>query len=291
MVEPITTPDYAKHSERLVVREYIPSRTNVIAMVVCTLFFIGMMIWSVWEAFNDPDPIFIVSACFWGAWTIFGVFCVAALCRMRIFISSKVIQVVDVFRTHNITLAEVTRAVWRAWPPGIPCLVLRGPFGRVVVGFNDYVNGRVLVWFFRNAIPQEVQHRYERFEATHVPSSVAYKHAHYRERAPWWESKWTLIAFVWIWLIAVLSLGVFRVFPWKIVAWLAAAVVFFIVFEYLITYVLLLVILKHHHISCPRCDASITSQDFHSMPADNRVCPHCDHKLDDNSRSASTPTA
>jgi hypothetical protein len=146
---------------------FTPPKKDLLVLAACLMLFLAGTIWFFWLAFADPSirsPIGVAMfGCFFGALTIRTVVGLLAYPRSRVLTSDFEVQVVGLFRTRTVVLANVTRAVWRHWPTG-GSLVLRGPAGRVVIQFVDYAGGRELARFFRRTLRPEIQQGFERFE-------------------------------------------------------------------------------------------------------------------------------
>ena len=161
------TPDCTPHTELLAERVFLPARHALFITVVCILGFFCLTVASLWLGFDNPDetlrdPITFAVAlgCFWSGMTILSVFQLVAYRRMRVFTSSTVVRTIGVFRDRTVVLAEVTRAMWHRWPIG-GLLVLHAPRSCVVFKFINYANGEELARFFRESLPQRVQHNFQ----------------------------------------------------------------------------------------------------------------------------------
>jgi hypothetical protein len=126
---------------------------------------------GVWLPLANPDGSFpedkrIILAMFiggvFGTFALLSAYLLLACGRTRVEISPTAARAVGAFRDRTVVLADVTNAVWRAWPRG-GSLVLYSPVGRVVLEVGVYRDGRELVRFFRQALPLDRQHGYERF--------------------------------------------------------------------------------------------------------------------------------
>ena len=170
------------------VRVFQPTRSYRFIGVIGLAFFGAMMVLGIWAPLANPDgsfakpvPTSIIFGCFWGALTALAAFLLITYSRTRIFTSDHLVRVQGVFRNRTIVFSEVRRAKWRGRPQG-GSLVLYGPVGRVVIEFAKFANGHELVAFFRNALPMELQERFEKFEMTSAPQSHAFIHRSDREQ-------------------------------------------------------------------------------------------------------------
>jgi hypothetical protein len=145
--------------------------------IVCTAFFLVMGVGSIWVALANPDGSFrhpevaaAIFAVFWGLFTLLGVFLVRAYLVERLVVWEDRVRVVGSVRTREARFAEVTRAVWRVFSHPGGSIVLYGPGGKAVIYFGNYGgHGAGLREFFRRAIPEAVQERWERHAELNGP--------------------------------------------------------------------------------------------------------------------------
>jgi hypothetical protein len=105
--------------------------------------------------------------------------CIWPILGERQFVSRKFVRVTHCFRTSEIQLPEVVRAVWQSSYFG-GSLVLIDSSHKVEIQFLS-VRSRErleLIGFFRTTISQDIQEGWERFDFLCVPASATSRQRH-----------------------------------------------------------------------------------------------------------------
>jgi hypothetical protein len=117
-----------------------------------------------------------------GFFAILGVLLLVSHHRVRLYTSNAAIRYTGLLGTRTLPLDEIIRAVWRNYQRG-GSLTLHTPETGFTICFGQFEDARELVQFCRATLPQEVQERYEKFEAANVPDSIAFRHRQNREQS------------------------------------------------------------------------------------------------------------
>lgn len=164
---------------------YTPPRSALYVSLACVLFFLGMAVASCWVTLAYPNGTLarpvggLVMGGFWATFAVLAAVEVRGSRRRRVTVSATVVRVTSAFRERTVQLADVRRAVWRSWPAG-GSLVINSSAGRLTIGFWSYKGGKDLARLLRAALPPGVQAGYERFEASALPESEAFRRLHGR---------------------------------------------------------------------------------------------------------------
>jgi hypothetical protein len=146
-------------------KEYRPSPIYLWAGLCCPVFFVWMAIGSLKHI--DPPGGALAIAGWYAFMTLLSVWVVVAYFRQRVYIAGKLVRTSGCLRSRQVNLSDVTRAVWQRFP-GTGGIKLYAGEVCCTVSFS-YRGSRELIMFFRNALAEQVQENWERFEAQWVP--------------------------------------------------------------------------------------------------------------------------
>jgi hypothetical protein len=134
-------------------------------------------------SFLYPVPTAIFCGCFWSGFSFLGVWLILAYYRERLLVSSQIVRTTGCFRTREVQLPEVVRAVWKSLLKG-GGLALYDRAGKVVIRFGNYGEAEQveLIEFFRDRLDEHLQEGWERFESYCVPQSPTFRQRRDRER-------------------------------------------------------------------------------------------------------------
>jgi hypothetical protein len=134
-------------------------------------------------SFLYPVPTAIFFGCAWSGFAFLGGWLILAYYRERLFVSPQLVRTTGCFRTRQVHLPAVFRAVWKSWYRG-GGLVLYDPAGKVAIHFGNYLAGEQaeLIPFFRETLGEQTQVGWDRFESCCVPQSAAFLQRQERER-------------------------------------------------------------------------------------------------------------
>jgi hypothetical protein len=171
-------------------KEYRLPKFYLVLGIVCSVFFAVAGIVSSVAAFLNldgsflyPVPTAIVFAAFWSGFTLLGVWLILAYSRERLFVTPRLVRSTGCFSIRELQLTEVVRAAWKPILRG-GGLVLYGLTGKITIHFGNFpaTEQVELIDFFRASIPQDVQERWDRFEACCVPHSPSFHKRQDRDR-------------------------------------------------------------------------------------------------------------
>lgn len=172
-MQPVAAPAASKLGQ-----EYRLPRSYFRLGVGCALVFSAAGVASVWAALANADGSFrhpvtaaVVFGVFWGLLTLLGLYLARAALVERLVVWDDRVRVVGSFRAREVRFDEVERAKWRRIGNPGGSLVLYAGGVRLVVYFANYGDhGPRLREFFRAAIPEERQERWEAYAETFVPT-------------------------------------------------------------------------------------------------------------------------
>ncbi len=123
-------------------------------------------------SFRYPVPTAIFLGCFCSGWTFLGVFLILASCRVRLFVSPQTVRTTGIFRTREVQLPQVGRAIWKSIlykPSGE--LVFHDPASKVLIHYGNFrkEDQVELIQFFREKLTEHVQEGWDRFALYCVP--------------------------------------------------------------------------------------------------------------------------
>jgi hypothetical protein len=167
--------------------------------IVCAVLFGLMGIVSTAAAlfnfdgsFPHPVAAAVVCGVFWSTMTLLSGYLILAYYRCRLTISSEAVRITGCFRTHEIKVASVTRALWQSLFQGGSLVLFEGD-RRVTIHFGSYTHQdrAELIQYFRTALAGCAQEGWEQFEATCLPAPVDYTKVRATMQRTW---RFTLIA-------------------------------------------------------------------------------------------------
>ena len=91
-------------------------------LIVCLIFFLVIMFFSVGVGCSARPDRKWIAVCFfggfWGFWIVLSAFYLLAYYRESLLVQEKRIVQKGLFRTRSLDLAELTDAHWREYPQG-----------------------------------------------------------------------------------------------------------------------------------------------------------------------------
>ena len=143
---------------------YRLKRSYLLIGTGCTAFFVPMGLFcavAVWGNVQGNAPMPKTAIGFvtvtWSAFTMLGVYLIAAYYRERLFVSRAAIRRVGCFRTRTLALDHVDRVVWRTRPVG-GSVVLRSALQKMTIAFGNYTQPerQELATFLRDRLANDL---------------------------------------------------------------------------------------------------------------------------------------
>jgi hypothetical protein len=164
--------------------EYRLSRHALEVGVVCAVLFGLAGVLSVAVALSNADGSFrhpvtaaVIFGVFWSCMTLLiSGWLILAYFRYRLSASPEIIRLTGCFRTREVRLTAVTRAVWKSLLSG-GSLTLYGHESRLTIHFGNYTfqERAELIRLFRLAVAEDIQEGWARFQSRWTPPQVDYK--------------------------------------------------------------------------------------------------------------------
>jgi len=153
-------------------KEYRLSKGILAIGLLTTPFFAAMGVFGVLVSVLDdssPHPVAaaLLFGCFWGSWTVLGLWVILAYLRERVIVGSGCFQIVDCFQTRTADVAAISRAIWKSRPNG-GMLLMFTRVGKMKIYFGNYepTDRAELIRYFRRTVPADRQENWTAFESS-----------------------------------------------------------------------------------------------------------------------------